>query len=403
MLGAVACGGRRPTTTCTRPAPDAGKLALPLPSVGDVVTVTLSVRPACKPDQPVNVQVEVLDPDNLPVTHTNTPPSAARPETAINFVAAKAGPYHLIARFEPELGQAQADLLIAELRNEPAAITATIPSSCSTVEPIGSDHLICFDTTTVRLVGPSGGVLQTLPAVGLSRAGDVAWLRTDVGVFRYVFDGGVLEQSPARNLAAFSKSGESSLAVTADNAFVVELAKAISADVSADAGAQSTFKSVTGPVVAVRSDGGVRAAVAFASWCQYGAAFTTDGGTCFPGEGTPVGQEDGHVWLHDKTSGALVAGFPGASVTAAPRTIRLRLPSPLTVVSLQPLSYDAVLPGVVPVIGDPANKQFSWIPKIANGAIVLEHHPLAGARVVNASTRYVRASAPDSGVELFAR
>jgi hypothetical protein len=130
---------------------------------GHVAMIALTLNPTLCGDQKANataVNTSVRGPDNLPFAHTNSGPdngslSSDPYTTVITFTPDKPGDYHLVADFEPNLGQVQLDLRVArDLSQVKAQATygASLVQGCASFAVTDLGTLICGDSMGVHLI-----------------------------------------------------------------------------------------------------------------------------------------------------------------------------------------------------------------------------------------------------------
>jgi hypothetical protein len=177
---------------------------------GDDLAVTLQLPMVCPQDVEVRATVTVQDPNNLPLalsegdaTRVVTERDELGMKTTIKVHGALPGAYHFTAHFEPNLGQVQSDLLLAEnLRDAGAELVVAngdALTSCSHLDVTPSGRLLCL-SGAVRVFERDGTLLQTLTPSGLSaRVGALLWVLADGGMLtRWLeTDAGFAAQDPA--------------------------------------------------------------------------------------------------------------------------------------------------------------------------------------------------------------
>ena len=165
--------------------------------VGESISIELAVSTPCSEEPRAGaVHTAVLGPDSEPVEHTNNGAMqwSSGLATAVTFPPAVPGPYHLAARFEPNFGLAQQDLLAGVNRAGRAPVPGlSLPASeargCTDFALTAHDAVLCqLPRDEVRVY--RGGVLQQqLPAGPLAVVGNTVWLAHDGGLHSYVDTG----------------------------------------------------------------------------------------------------------------------------------------------------------------------------------------------------------------------
>jgi hypothetical protein len=183
---------------------------------GDELSITLLLPIFCESTVDVKATVSVVDPSNdaLPLSfgeaERQVPEGDRDPnvgmKTVVKVLSTTAGSYHFVARFEPNLGLFQTDVLVAENHTNATPDFAVSGSGGLT----GCDHIdvsplgrpLCLSDRQVRSYELDGGPLQTLTLAGQgARFGSVVWTleggnrvqrweETDAG-FVWAVDGGL--------------------------------------------------------------------------------------------------------------------------------------------------------------------------------------------------------------------
>lgn len=122
------------------------------------------------------VQTTVVGPDNLPVAHTHDAPRSDSFEYRVNvtFTPPKAGPYHLVATFQPNLGVAQLDLRAArDFTQQPTELT--LAGTCEQVAVTTKRTVLCWAGSMLDVVR-DGASVQSFTAELFTVSGDVVWI-----------------------------------------------------------------------------------------------------------------------------------------------------------------------------------------------------------------------------------
>ncbi len=232
-LGVLACGPPPPNTCVAGGGFGGASGGTPTPSLDDVgiagaaqqVRLALPLAPSCPGSGPKvdEVVVEVLDPTNQPISHSETAPmsdSLSGPSTTVSFTPTVPGSYHLSARFEPAFGRAQADIEVAVDRTGAAVKTVDLPIACDALETLPSG-VLCQLPSEVRLY--VGGVqTQRWDAEQFAVSGNVVWLLVHSQVSRWVDTGAaMLVNTPASAGPSTFVSGYRMLVVNEQSAAVL--------------------------------------------------------------------------------------------------------------------------------------------------------------------------------------
>jgi hypothetical protein len=120
---------------------------------GTPTTLEMLLPVECGNRMPTGVTVSVLGPsdENVPVDAGTPQSGTAGFTTDVTFTPTTPGGYHIAARFEPNLGLAQYDLVAAADRRDAGFAVLTTDSSnvdgCDHVEVSPSGRLVCIDNT----------------------------------------------------------------------------------------------------------------------------------------------------------------------------------------------------------------------------------------------------------------
>lgn len=165
---------------------------------GDVLSVTMQLPVQCPEGITPRVTVSVQDPNN-----TNAPlleGEATRDaeqlpnqgvQTVVKVRSTIPGPYHFTARFDPNLGLIQRDVVAAENHRdagaELVAPAGSLLAQCRHIDVTPLGRPLCL-TGNVRLYERDAGVLQVLggPLATAARVGDLLWVTDGLRVSRLV-------------------------------------------------------------------------------------------------------------------------------------------------------------------------------------------------------------------------
>ncbi len=158
------------------------------------VTVTALLPVSCGMRVPTSVTVSVLDPSSNPIAHTSTEPRATNDgfETDVSFTPTVPGTYHLAARFEPNFGTAQANVIVAAERRDAGSIL--VPGRCDRGDFTPGGLVLCRNADTVDVLD-AGRQFEGFPFV--ARWSSTLWLSTGTRLERWVEDGGSFELTDA--------------------------------------------------------------------------------------------------------------------------------------------------------------------------------------------------------------
>lgn len=165
---------------------------------GDVVSVTMQLAVSCPSTITPRATVSVRDPNNatVPLVEGEAMRDAEQiagqgMQTVVKVRAVSPGPYHFTARFEPNLGIAQRDVIVAENRRD-AGASFSVPAGslltqCRKVDVSAGGKPLCM-SPRVEVYDADGGVMQTLSSDGgeAVRAGNVLWLHEGLALSRWV-------------------------------------------------------------------------------------------------------------------------------------------------------------------------------------------------------------------------
>lgn len=278
------------------------------------VPLQLSLPVTCRAEEPMvsRVDVSVLDPGNMRVAATVSAPQVAGGEASatITFTPATAGPYHLSARFEPGLGTAQTDVLVATDKSAEPANMITIPAlNCLQIDLAG-DTLLCLNlengVTSLRTV--HGGLeIDRRSANAFALSGDRVWSHSDDDQSVHLYQ--LAPTGMMAQLASFAVNlnGTPMLFAHGDQAVVFDMNSFFEASYSADAGFTLTNDVAVAPSNDAVPQGGqwlpeagFTAATGDSQVCTYAAdAGNFTPGACSGGV-TVVGYDDDGIWWIDQ-------------------------------------------------------------------------------------------------------
>jgi hypothetical protein len=162
--------------------------------VGQPLSVDLVVDQNCDDSVAMTVKVTVADPNNLPVdvgdAMRTVMPNQEGVRTNVQFTPTVAGPYHLVGRFEPNLGVAQTDVIVAADRSMDAPAFAvglsTTLGACTHVDITPASRLLCLEPG-VQLFEADAGAVQTIPSQHAAYVDGSLWIMDTGGnVSRWV-------------------------------------------------------------------------------------------------------------------------------------------------------------------------------------------------------------------------
>jgi hypothetical protein len=178
-------------------------MAFSFSTAGRPLTVELAVPESCPAGVTVTARFTLADPDNVAIT---LDPATVSVNTAdenglrahFTFTPQLAGPYHATAQFEPNLGVAQHDFIVAtDHTAETPAFTVSSSGTlggCPRLEVTAQGGLLCLQAMPT-LFGADSGVLQTFGAVQASYADGVLWLSDSTRVSRWI-EGALADGGP---------------------------------------------------------------------------------------------------------------------------------------------------------------------------------------------------------------
>jgi hypothetical protein len=169
--------------------------------VGRKLDVELALAQNCDVGITMSAEVSVLDPSNHSVM-VDSPTRSIQPDTTgvrttVSFTPQLAGPYHVVVRFQPNLGIQQADVLVAANRTAEAPLytLATMLSGCQHVELTPGQLLLCT-TPHTDVYASDGGQLQTLEAMASAWSVDALWVLNGQGDLSRWTEGALADGGP---------------------------------------------------------------------------------------------------------------------------------------------------------------------------------------------------------------
>ena len=164
---------------------------------GEELAVTLRIALQCPSGITPRATVTVRDPNNVDApllegeaTRDAQQLSGEGMQTVVKIRATLPGPYHFTARFEPNLGLAQKDILVAENHRD-AGPELVLPaghplSSCPQIDVTAGGRPLCLQAG-IRVFERDGGALQTLGSSNAlaARVGDVLWVVEQTSLSRW--------------------------------------------------------------------------------------------------------------------------------------------------------------------------------------------------------------------------
>jgi hypothetical protein len=192
---------------------------------GSPVTVPITLAVDCGAHKASGVTVSVVGPADEHVDSGNDAPvqSTNGFTTNVTFTAATPGGYHISARFEPNLGLAQFDLVAAADRRDAGAafvIDSSALTPCTHVEVTPAGRLVCIGDGTAQVFDGSGST-QRETGVRAEYADGVLWLVKNGTLIRRVeTDAGFVDA------ASLSMAPPDQLLPTANDVLVVSASAA---------------------------------------------------------------------------------------------------------------------------------------------------------------------------------
>ncbi|MFT3837433.1 MAG: hypothetical protein QM723_10605 [Myxococcaceae bacterium] len=362
--------------------------------VGTPMNVELAILLplSCSGEPPAvsRVDVSVADPVNAVVASTASAPSqiGADARATITFTPTRPGRYHLVARFQPDLGSVQQDVLVALDKTGVAPNTIDVPAlNCLQID-LSGDTLLCLDLvfyeTWLRTIR-AGQVVDSVRANAFALSQDRVWLQgaddQSVSLYQLEADGTL----SATGSAAIAINGTPRIFASGDRALVVDMNSFIEVRFSPDAGFTLSPEIGLPPTNSGMGSGGqfvpdvgVTAVPTGAQVCSYSAAAGgfADAG-CSPASLDVVGFDDDGVWwvnplqLSPTPEGLFVTGWQTGQTQ--PLTAEIHHVEPLRVPT--PASGQTT-PQVSPMLlsGDGAGTQL-FLPHLDGTEITLTRYP----------------------------
>lgn len=165
---------------------------------GDDVSVVMFLPIECPTELEVKATVSVQDPNNMPLALLEGEATRVVTDrvtgvgmsTTVKVRGAAPGSYHFVARFEPNLGTVQTDVLLAENKRD-AGPELIVPggaalSGCAQLDLTEGGRLLCLGDT-VQLFERDGKLVQTLAqSASAARVGQELWVVDATRVTRWV-------------------------------------------------------------------------------------------------------------------------------------------------------------------------------------------------------------------------
>ncbi|MBK7857130.1 MAG: hypothetical protein IPJ65_00645 [Archangiaceae bacterium] len=294
LAAACNCQGTpiHPGPDCPGPSAAPGNPSLSV--VGHKLTFEFGFSTTCDP--PVSMQATVFDPEN---TEIESQQSLDAYLGTVSFTPRVPGAYHLTARFEPNRGIAQADVLVVADRSGEPALDVTLPG-CVIPQLTDAGLIVCRgQTTQVFRAAPGAGTpIQSLARYTLVDAhAEVLWVSPPIA---RLVAGTQLDGGPGYAEAPDAGPGPAATRLWAnhDDALAEVDGNLYRYRPRDDGGLEATLvgPGLSNPV-AVRVGDELLVYDPMKRWCVH--AF--DGGTdrCTEGElsANPVGADDVGVWF----------------------------------------------------------------------------------------------------------
>lgn len=161
-----------------------------LSTAGSPVTITVLNPVECGSRTPTSVEVSVLDPQISRIAATATSPvivGGSGFATDVTFTPEVAGRHHVVARFEPNFGQAEVDVLVAADRRDAGSIAS---NGCPRGDFTPGGLALCLKPGTIEVIGPPAD--NPITGSLYARSGGTLWVTRGASLQRYVEDGGRL-------------------------------------------------------------------------------------------------------------------------------------------------------------------------------------------------------------------
>ncbi len=154
-------------------------------TAGAPVTVTVLNTSECGSRVPTSAVSSVLDPEITPTPSTISAPRVVSGQgfaADVTFTPSLAGEYHVVARFEPNFGKAEVDVIVAADRRD----AGTVDSLCAHGDFTPGGLTLCYRNGGVDVVGTA----QRLDGAPIVRRGPTLWANRGGRLERWVEDGG---------------------------------------------------------------------------------------------------------------------------------------------------------------------------------------------------------------------
>jgi hypothetical protein len=298
--------------------------------VGQPLSVDLVVDQSCDDTVMMTVKVTVVDPNNLPVdvgeATRSVMPNSSGVRTTVQFTPTVAGPYHFVGKFEPNLGVAQTDVLVAADRSMEApafaVATSTTLGACTHLDVTPASRLLCLEPA-VQLFEPDAGLVQTLPSQLAGYIDGTLWVLDPGGeVSRWVEDGGAgFVRTPDTSVLLNNPTGHR-LLPTVDDVVLFDTGTFEVTRISAsDAGLATTgdgvIASFGGQLNLAWHGGNDVVGLGTSNVCTF--SFVADAGmpSCtFRNNVKMAGVDHQGVWDFDTTFGNVLTGFTSTRTSA---------------------------------------------------------------------------------------
>jgi hypothetical protein len=395
-LGALAaCDGGGSTCGVSGGGPPGGAGGgvppdVPVVLVGQPVSLDFAVGPrfdSCTQTglNPSSVEVEVVDPSNLPVDATASAPapgSDGLTHSSVTFTPATPGPYHVTTRFEPGFGIVQKDLLAA-VDKQSAGTQLSLDRRCQAVD-FDSDTVLCLaqpDFATLR-----GGVtVATVPAESFGFSGDTLWTTTpgELAVYRVGSDGSL---QPVASVALASPDAPRVLAQTG-RALLLGATQTQEARLSADGGVSLGLPlalTLTDPHAQWVPDVGLELTDSTAGHCSFSQAGGAFDGGCAAGQVVDLGADDEAVWWYDLMGASigsvevLSAGWQAGQPRAALGSLEFISGTQVPTATSLPLARSAPFLYTGGPSGSPTRL---YLPRFTAAGVILEQYALVDPTV----------------------
>jgi hypothetical protein len=174
----VACSGGTLPSGPNCPGPMASSTNPTLVIARRPVTVSFDFTQEC--EAPSSIEGSVLDPASQPLADARLTLTGFHAE--VTFTPTGGGPYHVSARFQPNRGLGQADVLSAADRNDETGLEVA-GFGCELAELTDAGLVVCLraDAGVFQLSGAALRAVQSLDGFGLVQPrGEVLWTSSPV-------------------------------------------------------------------------------------------------------------------------------------------------------------------------------------------------------------------------------